>query len=125
MYKARSVVAVQAGIRAEDFAAAAQSCATALVMRWGCTAAASLEAPASAAVGSVPAAPADTQANGSDSSSATGGHAAADRGYCMSCRPSAAASVGSKSPPLYDVEALQLWLLQCCQAVSCASRCQL
>jgi Prenyltransferase and squalene oxidase repeat len=124
--KARGGMAVQAGIRAEDFAAAAQSCATTLAMRWGCAASDRQEAPASAAAaGSMPAASADTQANSSDSSSTTCGHSAADEGYCMSCRPSPAGSTGSKSPPLYDVEALQLWLLQCCQAVSCASRLQL
>lgn len=121
MYEACDCLAVQAGIRAEDFAAAAQSCATTLAMRWGCTASDRHGAQASAAAGSMPPASADIQANGSDSSSAAGGQAAVDEGYCMSCRPNAAASVGSSAPPpVYDVEALQLWLLQCCQAVSCA-----
>ncbi len=83
------------------------------------------EPPAAVAPGgnvgaAAPAAPAADARDGGDSASsaeAGGGTAAAEADVGISCRPTAAAGHAAAAP-LYDVEALQLWLLQCCQVVS-------
>lgn len=106
-----SFLGVQASTRAEGFAAAAQNCATVLAMRWGADTDAS-KAAAARPGDAQPAAAAGCGTAGSEAEAA-GVAAAAEEGG-ISCCP-----VFTVNPsPLYDVEALQLWLLQCCQVVS-------
>lgn len=110
---AEAVHLAEASVRAEGFAAAAQNCATVLAMRWGADADAG-KAAAARSSAAQPAATAGCNSAGSNAGAASVAAAAEADG--ISCRPAALAGTVT-STPLYDVEALQLWLLQCCQAI--------